>query len=277
MATTKRSGNEHSESDATSGIVGADETAVPAPGSTPSGERRRSLRELGPVLLWRAAHPRQALVTAAAVAIAAAMTDRAPREIVLVFATVVVGQAILGWHNDLTDRRRDLKHEARNKPLVQGLLDPGTVWFAVTVAVLLVIPLSISSGVTAGSAYLLSLAAGLLANVVLRTGPLSWLPWAVSFGLLPAYLSYGGWGGGQVAGDPPTLLMTLLAAMLGVGVHFLRALPGLVADHADGYRHLPLQLALKLGATRVLVISSLYTAAVVVAMLVTGSTVGLSR
>ena len=93
---------------------------------------------------------------------------------------------------------------------------------------------------------------GSVANVALRSGPLSFLPWAVSFGLLPAFLSYGGWGGTGTE-SPPQVSMTLLAAMLGVGVYFLRALPGLVDDHADGHRHLPLLLALKWGATRVLV------------------------
>ena len=44
--------------------------------------------------------------------------------------------------------------------------------------------------------------------------------------------------------------MTVLAALLGVGVHVLRALPGLVADNEDGWRHLPLRLALRTGAPR---------------------------
>ena len=49
-----------------------------------------------------------------------------------------------------------------------------------------------------------------------------------SYALYPAFLSYGGWGG-DAAGDPPEIVMTVLAALLGVGVHVLRALPGLVA------------------------------------------------
>ena len=56
--------------------------------------------------------------------------------------------------------------------------------------------------------------------------------------LYPAFLSYGGWGG-QYRGDPPEILMTVLAALLGIGVHFLRALWGLVPDNAEGWTYLP--------------------------------------
>ena len=76
-----------------------------------------------------------------------------------------------------------------------------------------------------------------------------------SFGLLPAFLSYGGLGGG-LHGGPPTLAMTVLAALLGVGVHFLTALPDLVEDNETGVRHLPLRIALRIGAPRLLWIST---------------------
>ena len=86
------------------------------------------------------------------------------------------------------------------------------------------------------------------------------MTWAASYALYPAFLSYGGWGG-QATGDPPEVAMVVLAAALGVGVHFLCALPGLVADHEDGFRHLPLRVALKIGATRLLVVSLAWTGA----------------
>ena len=40
-------------------------------------------------------------------ALVAALSGRAPREIALVALTVLLGQAVLGWHNDLVDRERD--------------------------------------------------------------------------------------------------------------------------------------------------------------------------
>ena len=249
-----------------------------APPSTPQrrATRRSRVSTSWPVLLLRTSHPRQAVLTAAGVAAAAALAGRSLREVGLVLATVLVGQAILGWHNDLVDRERDQRHDPDGKPIGGGLLDPGTAWFALVCGLLLVVPLSVSNGVTAGSAYLFSVVVGLLANVLLRRGLFSWLPWAVSFALYPAFLSYGSWGGGA-SGNPPEIAIVVLAALLGVGAHFLRALPGLVADHEDGWRSLPLRVALRTGATRLLVISLAWTALALAGLLVAGNLVGLSQ
>lgn len=253
--------------------VAAPEPPRPEP---PRPDRRRTLAHTTPVLLLRAAHPRQALLTAGGLAIAAALTGRAGREVALVLATVLVGQAILGWHNDLVDRTRDATRLPSGKPVADGYLDPGTAWFALACGVLLVVPLSVQNGVTAGAAYLASLAVGLLANVVLRRSWLSWLPWAVAYALYPYFLSYGGWGG-DATGDPPQVAIVALAAALGVGVHVLCALPGLVADHEDGVRSLPLRIAMRLGATRLLVLTLAWTVLVLVAILVVGNSSGLSQ
>ena len=229
-----------------------------------------------PVLLLRAAHPRQAVLTAVGVAVAAALSGRPVREVLLVLGTVLVGQAIVGWHHDIVDRVRDARHGTPGKPVGEGVLEPGTVWFAITCAVLLVIPLSVGSGVTAGTTYLLVVLIGLVGNVALRKGWLSWLPWAAGYALYPAYLAYGGWGGSG-SDTPPEIAITVVAALLGVGVHLLRSLPGLVVDNQDGYRSLPLRLALRTGATRLLVASCAYVALVLVALLVVAAQVGLAQ
>jgi hypothetical protein len=174
------------------------------------------------------------------------------------------------------DRRRDARHQVAGKPIAEGKLDPSTAWFALTCAVLIVVPLSIATGVTAGSCYLLSLATGMLGNVVLRQGVLSWLTWVISFALYPAYLSYGGWGG-TAEGSAPTAAMTVLAGALGLGVHFLRAIWGLVADNEDGWTYLPLKLGLRVGATKLLALASTYIVLVLAAMGVVGSSIGLTQ
>lgn len=236
-----------------------------------------SLGNLTPVLLLRAAHPRQAIVTAVGLAVAGALAGRSSRELLLIFATVLVGQAILGWFNDLVDRRKDARHEVPGKPVADGRLDPGTVWFVMAIAVFVVVPLSVANGVVAGSAYLLSLAIGLIGQWVwLRKRFFSWVPWAAAFALYPAFLSYGGWGG-QYRGDPPEIVVTVLAALLGIGVHFLRALWGLVPDNAEGWSYLPLKLGLRLGASRLLWVSTIYTVGVLVALAFAATNVGLSQ
>jgi len=252
--------------------------AAPDPDQDPDEEPAPlSLRNLTPFLLVKAAHPRQALLTAVGMTVAAALAGRPSRELLLILGTVLTGQVVLGWFNDLVDRRRDARHQRTGKPLADGRLDPGTLWFCLALAVFVVVPLSVANGLYAGSAYLLSLAIGLAGQWVwLRKGFLSWLPWAAAFALYPAFLSYGGWGG-QERGATPELLVTGLAALLGIGVHLLTALWGLVPDNEDGWTYLPLKLGLRIGASRLLWVAVTYTVVVLVGLAFAGTYVGLSQ
>lgn len=224
--------------------------------------------------LVRAAHPRQAVGTAAVLAAGAAVAGRPLREVALVGATVLVGQAVLGWLDDLADRDRDARRRP-GRPLPAGLVDPGTVWFAVACGVLLVVPLAVANGRSAALAYLASLAVAAVGDRLLHARPLSFVPWVVSFALYPAFLAYGGWGGVGTS-TPPTVVMTALAAALGLAVHVLLALPGLVDDHEEGERSLPMVLALRTGTPRLLLATSVATGLLAVAVLIAGQTVGLA-
>jgi 4-hydroxybenzoate polyprenyltransferase len=236
----------------------------------------RNPAEVLPLQLLQAAHAKQAITTALAMGLVAAVAGRPAREAGVVLITVLVGQTILGWHNDIVDRQRDQAHGLAGKPVGAGRLEVGTVWYAIVVAFLLLVPLATTTGVRAGAYYLGSVAVAMLGNIVLRTGFFSWWSWAASFALLPAYLSWGGWGG-KAVGSAPEPAIVVLAALLGVGIHFMRAVWGLVADHEDGWTYLPLKLGLKLGATRLLALSTLFSVGVVVALVVVGARVGLSR
>jgi len=250
-------------------------------GRRPRLDIRRRVDESLVLGLLRAAHPAQAVLTAAAVSAAAAVSGRDPDEVALVLATVLVGQAVLGWHNDLVDRVRDARHDREDKPLARGTLEAGAVSFATACGVLLVVPLSIANGVVAGLSHLALLLIGALGNAgLLRGSSFSWLTWAASYALWPAFLSYGGYAGGWDGAPgtaPPTIEMTAVAALLGVGVHVALALPGLVADNQDHLRHLPLRVALSIGAPRLLVLTIGYLVLVGAALVVVATTVGLRQ
>ncbi|MCW2756718.1 MAG: hypothetical protein JWO46_464 [Nocardioidaceae bacterium] len=226
--------------------------------------------------LLRAAHPRQAVLTAAAVGIAAFVSGRPAREAAVAGLAVLVVQAILGLVNDIRDADRDRATGVTGKPIAEGHLPAGNASFVAGCLALVAIPLSLQNGAVAAGALFGYLVAGLLSATALRRSVLSWLPWALSFGLLPAFLAYGGWAGGM-HGSPPTYAMTGVAALLGIGVHFLTALPDLVADNKAGVRHLPLRIALKIGAPRLLFLAGAYTAATVVGLLLVAFGSGLRQ
>ena len=123
--------------------------------------------------------------------------------------------------------------------------------------------------------YLALLVASAVGDRLLHARPLSFVPWMASFALYPAFLAYGGWGG-VGASTPPAVPMIALAAALGLGVHVLLALPGLVHDHEEGERSLPMLLALRTGTPRLLLLAGVFTALVSAGILIAGRTVGLT-
>jgi 4-hydroxybenzoate polyprenyltransferase len=221
-------------------------------------------------------HPLPAAAMTVAMTIAAALTGRPALECGLVALTIGSGQLTVGWINDVVDADRDRAVGRQDKPIAAGWIDSRTVTFATGCMTLVVIPLSIANGTAAGIAHLAAVLSAWLYNLTFKQTVLSWLPYAVSFGLLPAFLSYGGLGAGM-HGSPPTIAMTVLAALLGIGIHFLNALPDLAEDSQTGVRHLPLRIAQRMGASRLLLVSAIYTGVVAVGIVVAGLTVGVRQ
>ncbi|MBA2465793.1 MAG: UbiA family prenyltransferase [Nocardioidaceae bacterium] len=231
------------------------------------------------VSLALSSHPLPSAAMTIVLTAAAALSGRSGTECLLVAATIVSGQLTVGWVNDVVDRQRDRQVGRTDKPLATGRIDPRTVIFAVACAGLLVIALSMANGITAGVAHLLAVASAWLYNFWFKRTALSWLPYALSFGLLPAFLSYGGLVGApdSVTGGPPTWAMTVLAALLGIGIHFLNALPDLDEDRATGVRHLPLRLAERVGAPGLLRFARAYTLVAGAALIAAALGVGLRQ
>ncbi|MDN5896589.1 MAG: hypothetical protein L0H93_21530, partial [Nocardioides sp.] len=83
---------------------------MPSMRTRPARTARLELRRTLPVALARAAHLRQGLLVTLVVTGSAALAGRSAEETALVLATVLVGQAVLGWHNDAVDAGRDTAH-----------------------------------------------------------------------------------------------------------------------------------------------------------------------
>lgn len=193
--------------------------------------------------LLKASHPLPTATVTVLAALLAAAFGLDLASAALAVAAVAAGQLSIGWSNDRLDLRRDRAAGRRDKPLATGAARPGTVGTAACVALLVCVPLSLACGIEAGLVHVGCVAAGLAYNLWLKRTVLSWLPYAVAFGLLPAFLST------ALPGRPwPPLWLTAAAALLGTGAHFANVLPDLDDDLAGGVRGLPQRLGRR-GAT----------------------------
>jgi 4-hydroxybenzoate polyprenyltransferase len=153
---------------------------------------------------------------------------------VLLVAAVFAGQLSIGWSNDRIDARRDEVAGRRDKPVATGAVPPRTVGIAALVAVVVSAALSLSLGRYAGGAAFAIVICGWAYNLGLKATILSWLPYAVAFGLLPAASTL------ALAGHPwPGAWATVAGALLGVSAHLANVLPDLEDDAATGVRGFP--------------------------------------
>jgi heme o synthase len=183
--------------------------------------------------LVRACHPEPtAAVTAVSAALAAAV-GRGVAGTVAVAAAVLAGQLSVGWMNDLLDRDRDLRVDRTDKPVVVGALAPATLRAATVAAGVAMVPLSLLSGWLAGALHIVAVGSAWSYNLRLKSTALSVLPYAVSFGLLPAFITAG------LPGHPVYGWLVAAGALLGAGAHFANVLPDIDDDLATGVRGLP--------------------------------------
>ncbi|WP_327411773.1 UbiA family prenyltransferase [Streptomyces sp. NBC_01233] len=214
------------------------------PETTAPTESRRPARSGRTVTgLFAACHPLPATaVTLFSAALAAAAGRSLPGAAVTVGA-VAAGQLSVGWCNDRADLRRDLATGRRDKPLVAGTVSAATVTRAAAVALLLCVPLSLAAGLLAGAVHLVGVAAAWGYNLRLKGTAASWVPYALAFGLLPAFVTLG------LPGAPwPPPWLTAAAALLGAGAHFANVLPDIEDDLATGVVGLPQRLGVRRSA-----------------------------
>ena len=163
---------------------------------------------------------------------------------------VFSGQLSVGWLNDFIDRHRDRAAGRTDKPLAMGTISPATVRWAITVAAAVCVPASLALGVVPGTAHLIAVAAAWAYNLGGKQTVLSWLPYAVGFGLLPAIA----WLVSPQPGAPPWWMIAG-GALLGIGAHGANVLPDLETDRVTGVAGLPHRLprtVLRIGTAAVL-------------------------
>nr|WP_297422393.1 UbiA family prenyltransferase [uncultured Actinotalea sp.] len=169
------------------------------------------------------------LAGAVAVAVGAPVTT-----VVVVVVSVLLGQLSIGWSNDWIDAARDVAVGRADKPVVRGLVSPGTLRGAAVAAAVAGILLPLAVGVPAAVAHVVVVASGWLYNVGLKSSVWSWVPYAAAFGALPALVVL------ALPGAPrPAGWAVAVGALLGVGAHLANVLPDLDDDAATGVRGMP--------------------------------------
>jgi len=190
-----------------------------------------------PRALVLSCHPVPAVAVTLIATLLAVAAGAGPVTVALVAAAFGAGQLSIGWSNDWVDAPRDLAVRRSDKPVAVGAVSRRAVGVAAAVALVAAVPLSLALGVAAGVAHLAGVASGWAYNLGLKSTAWSWLPYAVTFGLLPAVVTL------ALPGDPrPPGWAVAAGALLGVGAHLVNVLPDLEDDAATGVRGLPHRL-----------------------------------
>ena len=147
---------------------------------------------------------------------------------------VLTGQCSVGWSNDWNDAHRDLLGGRTEKPIVAGLVSRVLVAKAAFIALLASFLLAAFLGWIPLLIDIAALGSAWSYNLLLKNTRASPLPYAVSFGLLPIFVT-------QSLAQPfwPPLFLVAAAASLGTGAHFINTLKDTVADEQSGVRGLP--------------------------------------
>ncbi len=180
--------------------------------------------------LIKASHPAPVVAVTVVMLVLAAALGRDLLGVILIGVAIFSGQLSVGWSNDAFDAPADRLAGRRDKPTVNGAVSAGLLWWLAGITLFLAVLVSYAaSGPVGGSAHVVGLISAWLYNVGVKSTVFSIVPYAVSFGLLPAFVTLG-------LNPPlaPALWLTAAAALLGMGAHLANAIPDLASDRAIG-------------------------------------------
>jgi 4-hydroxybenzoate polyprenyltransferase len=163
-------------------------------------------------------------------AVAAVITSVQGLNLALFIAAVLCGQLSVGWLNDYVDASLDGSVARSDKPVVAGTLQRSALKLPIAIALILVVPLSfLAAGFMGGLAHISAVASAHVYNLYLSRTIWSWLPYAISFGLLPLFVA-------QTASAElwPEPQMIILFSLVGLIAHLFNALPDIEIDRKAG-------------------------------------------
>lgn len=184
--------------------------------------------------LLLASHPGPTVVVTVVATVLGASLGYPPGRLVVLALAILLGQLSIGWSNDWLDAARDAQVERADKPAARGAIGVGTVRTAAFAALVAAVLVTLVLGPLAAVAHVVAIAGGWAYNLGLKATAVSFLPFAVSFGILPAIVTLGL--------QPPRVAAAWViaaGALLGVAAHVTNVLPDLADDDRTGIRGLP--------------------------------------
>jgi 4-hydroxybenzoate polyprenyltransferase len=209
--------------------------------------------------LAKATHWPQALTMVILASASSAYLGQHGLQLLFVLIAVAAGQASVGWVNDFVDANVDRELNRTHKPSVQYSLDRKSLNLPIYIALVTLVPFSfLAAGWVGGLAHILAVGSAQVYNLYLSRTAWSWLPYGVSFSLLPVFVA-------QTVRIWPTWQIIVMASLVGVIAHLFNALPDLAID-----RNAMLGgLVVSLGKTKTLVVLTLLMAVLLVLLLAT--------
>lgn len=190
------------------------------------------------VALVRACHFQPTLAVTAVTTALAILSGRSGWGCFAVAAAVLAGQLSTGWSNDWFDAARDSANGRTDKPIASGAITAARVRAAALAALVACVPLSFLSGWRAAVVHLVAVASAWAYNAWLKATVFSPLPYALSFGLLPAFVTLG------LPQHPwPRPMLMMATALLGIGAHFINTLADREDDARSGITGLPQRMS----------------------------------
>ena len=194
-------------------------------------------RGLIPALI-QASHPMPAIAVTTFVVAFAGTAGLAAGRTGLLAAAVFAGQLSVGWCNDYLDAGRDAVAGRHNKPIPAGRVPARLVGAGALLALAACIALSLLLGARPALVHLVAVASAWSYNAWFKFTPASFLPYLLSFGLVPAALV-----AATLPGSPaPRGLIVVAAGLLGVSAHFANTIGDEQADAVTGVHGLPQRL-----------------------------------
>ena len=174
--------------------------------------------------LFRCSHPEPVVLVTAVCGALAFFAGRGWGTVWVVLA-VLAGQLFVGWTNDYIDRERDEAAHRPDKPLAQREVGAPMVLRSAIAAGIAAVLLSLASGFAATAVHIVGIASATAYNLRLKATPLSVVCYAVSFAMVPSFITLG-------LSPPhwPPLWVTAAASLTGVGGHFAQARPDVDRD-----------------------------------------------